>query len=193
MQQWLAPEQLTAWATLLPSPGARAVAVVAAITVAALLMVPLTALAVICGIVFPGWQAFAYMMAGALISAALGFVGGQLLGNRAIERLNGSRINQLSRRLAQRGVLAVAILRLVPIAPFAVFNLVAGASHLRFRQFMLGSLLGLVPGLGAITLFSATLWEAATSPSLINILWALGFGLVLLVLAGLIKRWLRSG
>jgi len=193
MQQWLAPDQLTAWAALLPSPGARAVAVVAAIAIAALLMVPLTALAVICGIVFPGWQAFAYMMAGALISAALGFVGGQVLGNRAIERLNGSRINQLSRRLAQRGVLAVAILRLVPIAPFAVFNLVAGASHLHFRQFMLGSLLGFLPGLGAITLFSATLWEAATSPTLTNILWALGVGLVLVVLAGLIKRWLRSG
>jgi uncharacterized membrane protein YdjX (TVP38/TMEM64 family) len=161
--------------------------------VASLLMVPLTLLAVVAGVVFPGWEAFGYIMTAALGSAGLGFIAGHLLSKGALQRLSGSRLQQLSKRLAERGTVAVALLRLVPVAPFAVFNLVAGASHLGFWQFMAGSLLGLTPGLGAITVFSSTLWGAITSPSWTNIALAAGMGIALAFLAWLVKRWLRSG
>ena len=46
-----------------------------------------------------------------------------------------------------------------------MFNLVAGASHLGFSQFIVGSLVGMAPGLGAITLFSGTLWAAVREPT----------------------------
>jgi uncharacterized membrane protein YdjX (TVP38/TMEM64 family) len=150
-------------------------------------------LAVVAGIIFQGWEAFAYVLTAALGSSALGFVGGHLLSRGAIEGLSGSLLEQLSKRLAERGTVAVALLRLVPIAPFAVFNLVAGASHLNFRQFMVGSLLGLAPGLGAITLFSSTLWGAITAPSWTNIAVAVALGGALALLAWQVKRWLRSG
>ena len=76
------------------------------------------------------------------------------------------------------------LLRLLPIAPFAVFNLVAGASHLGFRQFIVGSLVGMAPGLGAITLFSGTLWAAVSEPTWGNaaIAGAVGLGLILFAL-----------
>lgn len=193
LNQWLAPEHLAELLSAVPSPSVRAVMTIGAIVLASLLMVPLTLLAVIGGIVFEGWVAFAYLLTGSLISSALGFVAGRFLSRGAIERLSGSRVGRLSRRLASRGTVAVAVLRLVPIAPFAVFNLVAGASHLGFRQFLIGSLLGLAPGLGAITLFSSTLWEAVRSPSLSNVAVAVGVGVVLAGFAWLVKRWLRSG
>ena len=43
--------------------------------IASLLMVPITLLAVVSGIVFDGWVAFAVILAAALLSSALGFVG----------------------------------------------------------------------------------------------------------------------
>jgi uncharacterized membrane protein YdjX (TVP38/TMEM64 family) len=155
-------------------------------------MVPLTLLAVIGGIVFNGWLAFTYIMSGALISSGLGFIGGRLLGRDAAKRLSGSRMKLLNKRLSNRGVVAVALLRLVPIAPFAIFNLVAGASPLGFRKFLLGSLLGLAPGLAAITLFSNSLWGALKSPSLTNVAIAAAVGVGLLLFAWLAKRWLSS-
>jgi uncharacterized membrane protein YdjX (TVP38/TMEM64 family) len=155
-------------------------------------MVPVTLLAVIGGLVFDGWQAFVYVMLGALGASAIGFLGGRLLGRDIVERWSGSGIEQLSKRLARRGTVAVAILRLVPIAPFAIFNLVAGSSHLGARQFMVGSLLGLLPGLGAITLFSNSLWSALTSPSIENVLIAGAVGVVLFGAAWWAKRWLRT-
>jgi len=193
MHQWLAPDQLSEWFAAVASPQARALAAVAGFLLASLLMVPVTLLAVISGIIFQGWEAFAYIVIAALGSSAIGFAGGRFMSRGVIERLSGSRIEQLSRRLAERGAVAVALLRLVPIAPFTVFNLVAGASHLGFRQFIVGSALGMGPGLAAITLFSSTLWGAITTPTWSGIALAAGIGAALALFALLVKRWLRSG
>jgi uncharacterized membrane protein YdjX (TVP38/TMEM64 family) len=109
------------------------------------------------------------VLGGALVGSALGLVGGRVISRSALERISGSRLGQLSRQLAKRGTIAVAVLWLVPIAPFAVFNRVAGASDLGFRQIIVGSLLRLTPGLSAITLFSGTLWAAVSEPTWENL------------------------
>ena len=56
-----------------------------------------------------------------------------------------------------------------------------------------GSLIGLAPGMLAITLFSRSLWDALAAPSWENGLFAAGLGVVLLAGGWLAKRWLRSG
>jgi uncharacterized membrane protein YdjX (TVP38/TMEM64 family) len=43
-------------------------------------------------------------------------------------------------------VLAVIVIRMLPIAPFAIVNMIAGASHLRIKDFVLGTMLGMLPG-----------------------------------------------
>ena len=63
------------------------------------------------------------------------------------------------------GVLAVVVLRLVPVAPFTLVNLVAGATHLRARDFLLGTALGMTPGILAVTVFSDRLAVALWHPS----------------------------
>ena len=51
------------------------------------------------------------------------------------------------------GLLAVLVVRMLPIAPFSIVNVVAGASHIRWRDFLFGTFLGLMPGIAAMTLF----------------------------------------
>jgi len=192
LEELLSPKRISDYLQSLASPEMRAAAAIGGFVIASLAMVPVTLLAVIGGIVFDGWQAFAYVMTGAMLASAIGFFGGRFIGRSAIERLSGSRIEQLSQRLAERGTVAVAVLRLVPVAPFAIFNLIAGGSHLGARQFLIGSLIGLAPGLGAITLFSNSLWQALTAPSIGNIAIAVAVGIALLAVAWAAKRWLRS-
>ena len=74
-------------------------------------------------------------------------------------------MNELSRRLGQRGLLAVIAVRVLPVAPFTVVNLVAGASHIRLRDFLLGTLIGMTPGIFAVTVFSDRLLTALRDPS----------------------------
>ncbi|MCG6859896.1 MAG: phospholipase D-like domain-containing protein [Chromatiaceae bacterium] len=192
LETLLSPEGISGYLQSLASPEARAFAAISGFVIASLAMVPVTLLAVIAGIVFDGWQAFTYVMTGAMLAAVIGFFGGRFIGGDAIKRVSGSRVEQFSKRLAKRGTVAVAVLRLVPIAPFTVFNLIAGSSHLGARQFLVGSLIGLIPGLGTITLFSNSLWQALTAPTLLNVAIAIAVGIGFLAVAWITKRWLRT-
>jgi len=193
LQQWLNPQILAQKVSSLSAPGhLNNFIIFLSLIIAAILMVPITLLAVLAGILFDASVAFGYIFSSALGASALGFISGRLLGKGLIEQFDLKRVERLSKRVAERGTIAVSILRLVPIAPFAVFNLVAGASHLSFRQFMLGSIFGLAPGLAAITLFSNTLWNAIIEPTWQTVTIALVTGSVLVLIARLIKRWLRT-
>jgi phospholipase D1/2 len=44
--------------------------------------------------------------------------------------------------------------RIVPVAPFAVINLFAGASHVSLRDFLIGTTLGMLPGVLALAIFA---------------------------------------
>lgn len=188
----LSPRQMgRSLAEMLAVDGAIGVSIVA-VTVAALLAVPVMLLAAVCGLAFAGWTGFTVIIVSAVLAAVLSFIAGRLLGADVVARLSRTPIDQLRRRLNERGSLAVAVLRLVPIAPFAVFNLVAGNSRLGIWQYLVGSVLGLVPGLGTVYLFAGTLRSALLQPSLWNISIAAGLGGLLVGAAFFIKRWLRT-
>ena len=129
-----------------------------------LLIVPVTAIIAVTVLAFGPILGFFYALLGMTASALLTFWMGHLLGRQWIRRLAASRLSQLSRRLAQKGVLAVVLIRLVPVAPFTIVNLVAGASHIRFRDFALGTVLGEVPGLLVLALFMDRVSETVRPP-----------------------------
>ncbi len=128
---------------------------------------------------------------GALLGAAASYGIGMFLGREVVERLAGARINALSRRLAQRGVLAVIAVRLVPVAPFAVINMVAGASHIRLRDLLLGTAIGMLPATLVMAVFLEQVTAALRSPTPLTFaLIALTIALVGLGAWGL-QRWMR--
>lgn len=153
--------------------------------------VPLTFLTLVAIVAFGPWAGFAVALPGALIGSAISYGAGMLLGREAVARLAGERINMVSQRLGERGLLAIVLIRLVPVAPFPIVNMVAGASHIRLRDLLLGTAIGMTPSTVFMMFFVDTIIASMKQPS--------GFGLGLLVLtAGLLgaggwalKRWLK--
>lgn len=86
----------------------------------------------------------------------------------------------------------MAALRLVPVAPFVVVNAVAGASRISLRDFALGTLLGMAPGMLALAVFSEGLIKTLQQPDTGRLAGLLL--LLLLLVAGLIalRHWLRG-
>ncbi|GAB6039884.1 VTT domain-containing protein [Endothiovibrio diazotrophicus] len=152
--EWLDLDRLMRQAQALERYPGTPLWVVAAIGVASATGVPLTLLVVAAVLLFGALSGFLYGLAGALLGGVLAFAAGHLFGRDLVRRYAGRRLNRVSRKLSQRGLLTVVTLRVVPVAPYAVINLVAGASHIRFRDFLLGSLVGLLPGTLAIALFA---------------------------------------
>ena len=58
---------------------------------------------------------------------------------------------------------------MLPVAPYSVVNLAAGAARVPFRDFVLGSVIGISPGVIGITLFEDQLEQMIRSPSLLTL------------------------
>jgi uncharacterized membrane protein YdjX (TVP38/TMEM64 family) len=86
----------------------------------------------------------------------------------------------------------VAVVRNLPVAPFTIVNMVAGASHIKLKDFLLGTALGMLPGIVAITVFTDRVVAAVKNPDWTNIAAAAGIALILATGVWLAQKRLRS-
>lgn len=153
---------------------------------------PLTLLIAATAIVMGPWWGFPTAMAGALASAIALFWVGRLAGGDRLERHGGTLVAQANRRLTDSGIFAIAGVRAVPVAPFTVVNLVAGASKVRFRDYVIGTAIGLAPGALAFNLLGHQLERTITNPSVGDIALLAGLAAVALGLGWLASRLLGA-
>lgn len=168
-------------------------AALAGFAMASAIAVPLTFLTLVTFVALGPTTGFFCVMGGALIGAAASYGVGRFLGFEAMQKLAGERVDALSRRLARHGLWAVVAVRIVPVAPFAIVNMIAGATHIRLRDMVLGTALGMAPGTLLMGLFSGQIVEALRQPGPLTI--ALVVLTVLLIAVGGwgLKRWLAKG
>lgn len=133
------------------------------IVLASVAAVPLGVIIVVSAITFGPWLGCLFVVFGACIGGVISYALGRFLGHEALCRFAGKRVNDLSTRLKHKGVLAVIVIRMLPIAPFAIVNMIAGTTHLRMIDFVIGTFFGMIPGVVAITVFSDWIVRAVSS------------------------------
>ena len=137
---------------------------------AGLVMFPVTALIAVMGMIFPPFTALLYSLAGSLLSAIVVFLIGANVGRGRLRATIGPRVNRISRALASQGVISVMVLRLMPVAPFSLVNLVCGASHIRFIDYVVGTFLGMAPGILLLSTVGQQLKATLGDPNLLELL-----------------------
>jgi uncharacterized membrane protein YdjX (TVP38/TMEM64 family) len=157
----------------------------------ALALVPVVLLIAATGLAFGPFLGPLYAMAGCLASATVGFVIGRWLGLRRVERLGGERITRVTRALQRNGTLAVFFARKIP-APFTLTNIVVGASTVAYRDFILGTILGMGAFVVALAGFGYQLTKALRDPSPSTLAGGALFVGIPLTLAFVINRALRQ-
>ncbi|MCV2358794.1 VTT domain-containing protein [Paucibacter sp. TC2R-5] len=159
------------------------------------LAVPLSVLSLLLIAALGPWQGFVCSVGAALLSSAASHAIGRSLGHQALQGLAGPKVRQVSEQLGGRGVWAVITLRLLPLAPFAVVNMVAGATHIRLRDMLLGTAIGMTPSTLVMAFFMERLLLAVQQAGREDWLWLGLITLLVLLLAfalamGL-RRWQR--
>ncbi len=192
LSQWVNLATLTSLADYLKGSPLLPPAVLGAYVVGGLTMVPVTVLIGATAIIFPTYLSMAYALAGCLLNSLVTYLIGAGVGRKSVRKLAGKRLNRLSKRLAGQGILTVAVIRNLPVAPFTIVNMVAGASHIKLKDFLLGTALGMLPGIVAITVFADRFVAAVKDPGWTNIAVAAGIALVLAVGGWLTQKRLRS-
>jgi len=181
LSEWMNSENLAAWAREIRGNPLSFLGVLGVYVVGGLIMIPITLMVGVTAMVFePAWGAL-YALIGCLLNALVSYLIGSRLGKQTVRKLAGQRLNRLSRQIAKQGILTVAIIRNIPVAPFTIVNLIAGASHIELKDYLIGTAVGMLPGILAITIFADRLLQSIQNPDWINILIAvvLAAGLVL--------------
>jgi len=193
LAEWLDRDTLTAAGDYLKNHGASPLIILSAYIAGSLVMFPVTLLIVMTAFTFGPLNGIFYSLAGCVLASVITYWIGHSLGKDRVSRLSGSRVNRLSRRLARHGVIAVGTVRIIPFAPFTIVNLVAGASHIRLVDFVLGTILGMAPGIIVITLFEHQIEAAVKDPgpgsfALLSILAAAIVGAIFIVKSKILDK-----
>ncbi len=139
-------------------PGALATLV--AVYLLSLLLVPIIPLIVAAGWLY-GPAAAVLSLTAATASAATAFTVARAMGRKAAAQalLERPRARALADLAAEGGVMTVALVRLSPLLPFTPSNAVMGLTPMRLRDVVVGSAVGMAPG---IVLYS---WAGSLLPS----------------------------
>lgn len=168
--------------------------VIAVFVIGGLVMAPVTWMIVGTSLIFGPVRGFIYSLAGSLLSAAASYLAGRLFWQKSVQRLAGIRISRLRNWLARKSVLAIAIIRNIPVAPYTVVNFLAGSMRIGFWGYILGTAIGMLPGMAALVFFSARILSLVRDPSPANILLAAGALVLVIGLASLLQLLLnRAG
>jgi uncharacterized membrane protein YdjX (TVP38/TMEM64 family) len=163
--------------------------VVGAYVLGGLVAFPVTVMSASVALIFPPLKAVSMSLTGMLSSAALLYwIGRRLLRGRLKTAL-GSTVKRLEENLTDQGIVTMAALRMTPIAPFTLVNIAAGVMGIRFRDYMLGTLLGLAPGALLICLFGNRVRAFWRHPSGHDMGIAIGVGVVWVAIIIALQRW----
>ena len=166
--------------------------VTAAYLCGGLLFFPVTLLIVVTALTFAPPQSLVYAFLGCLLSASLNYMVGRVIGHQTLDRFGQNHWHELRHRLRRQGLSAMIAVSLVPIAPFTLVTASAGALKIRYRDLVIGTAIGVAPGIVAVTLFTHSLAAALSHPAIKQIAILALIAAALAALALGMRRFLRT-
>lgn len=124
---------------------------------------PASPLSVAGGALFGPWLGTFSIVIGATLGASIAFWIARLLGegfvSSVLHGLKGSlqKIYTYDQELQHNGFKVVLFLRFIPVLPFNGLNLGFGLTKVSFKEYFLGTLLGIIPGTFALAYFGSSL------------------------------------
>jgi uncharacterized membrane protein YdjX (TVP38/TMEM64 family) len=174
-------------------PGVHVV-FVAAFAVAIALCLPVSVGTWVAGAVFGLWLGAALSLACSLAATVLGYWMARTVAKRPLQKLFGE--HRLMQKLKNHdGVREIFQLRVVPIAPFAVFTYVAGIAGISVRRLLTATAIASVPTSVAHAFVGTQLMRGIASDSGDSrqaLVWAAGITVAMLVVSLVIGRARRK-
>ena len=183
-------EHIMAWARSHRDDRLAPLVVMALYTPAAFLMFPRPLLTLFSVIAFGPWRGFVVSIVGIMGSSLATYFVGRGLPEHTLQRVAGRNLERASRSIRKRGLMSVFAVSVAPVAPFPVIGMVAGALHITLWHYVLGTMLGMLPGTLATTIFARQFEAALEDPSSIDYWVVAGILVTLAALILIVRRWM---
>ena len=163
--------------------------VVAGYTVGSLILAPITLLIIATAATFEPLMGFVYALCGSCVSAVVTYGLGRWVGRETVYRFTGSVLGRVQRQISRHGFLSMLFARIVPLAPFAVVNMIAGACQIRLRDFLLATALGMSPGIFMVVILADQLGRNLRDPTTGTVTLLMALAIFFALLGGAFYRW----
>jgi phospholipase D1/2 len=130
---------------------------------------------------YPTLAALGYILFGTAIGAASGYACGFLLRTKLVRSFIGKRSKKVLDRVGEGRLWALILIRILPVAPNSLINYVAGMSRIKFGKFLLGTLIGIMPGTLVLTFLQKSLLDFITTRNSYSLIGAI-FVIIFVVL-----------
>lgn len=148
------------------SNSAYAIPVVLALFVfSGLILFPLTILIAATAAVFGPLSGFALSIAGTLLSAIAGYGIGRKLGFSNVRKMFGTNADKIREKINHGGIIGVTIIRMLPISPFGLMNVLFGINGIPFITYISGTFLGILPGTIALAVLGSSFFRILQDPN----------------------------
>jgi len=152
-------------------------------------LVPRTAVSLGCGALFGPLAGAGYALAAAALGALLTFTIGRTMGQGRVARRAGPKLARFDRWLHRRGLLAVIVVRLLPLAPFGLIGYAYGATSVRRWHYLVGTTIAAAPSAACY----AAVGAAVVAPSGIRLVTVIPALIGVALCAGAAGYWRRHG
>jgi uncharacterized membrane protein YdjX (TVP38/TMEM64 family) len=183
-------ERVMEWARSAGTNRWAPLAVMAIYTPAGFLMFPRPLITLFAVIAFGPWWGLAISMTGIVGSALATYWVGRSLPEKTVRRVAGRNLKRTTEAIRKRGLLSVFAVSVAPVAPFPVVGMVAGAVHIKLWHYVVGTMLGMMPGTIATAVFAKQIEGALENPSRINYWVIAAVVAVLIALVLVVRRWI---
>jgi len=152
--------------------------------IAPILMFPGSILSLAGGLAFGPLWGTAYTALGATIGACGAFWVARIMGRGFVEKLAKGKSKTFDDSAAEHGLQIILLLRLVPLFPFNALNYAAGLSKIKFKDYFIGTLIGIIPGTFAYVYLGSSLTNVLSW----QFLSAVAFFVVITVVITIVKK-----
>lgn len=142
-------------------------------TIATLLILPSTALNLLGGALFGPWLGTLWTCIGALIAAVIAFGFTRTAGRDWVAQRMAGSLQALDAEINQGGLFYMFSIRLLPIIPYGLVNFTAGLTSISFKDYLLGTALGTLPGVLPFVLLGSSGLKTLQTGDLLPLIGAL--------------------
>ncbi|HCI43997.1 MAG TPA: TVP38/TMEM64 family protein [Candidatus Omnitrophica bacterium] len=111
-----------------------------------------------------GLQGLLYLLIGANLSAIAEFIIARYFAREAVEKLIKGKFNSIDQAVEKNGFVTVLLIRLIPNVAWDIQNLALGLTKVKFRDYVLATLIGILPGSFALVYFGSSFISVITNP-----------------------------
>ena len=150
--------------------------------------IPAGALAVVSGITFGTFFGTLLTCIGVTLSGVVAFYISRYFGHDYIKKILKGKLDIIDAKLKNKGMMYIAILRMIPVFPFDAVSYVSGIADIKIIDFTAGTFIGSIPGAFVYTYLGNNLFDIHSKNFMISVILVVIISIVPLIYKFVLRK-----